>query len=83
MMRFLRQHGFWGIFLLSAVPNMAFDLCGICCGHFGMPFWQFFGGTLLGKAGVRVSARVKKYPVNKHDSAEVVVVGYIFVVVLK
>lgn len=54
MMRFLRQHGFWGIFLLSAVPNMAFDLCGICCGHFGMPFWQFFGGTLLGKAGVRV-----------------------------
>lgn len=55
MIAFLKQQGFLGVFFLSAVPNMAFDLCGIACGHSGMPFWHFFGGVLLGKAGVRVS----------------------------
>ena len=49
-----RRHGFWGIFLLAAWPNALFDLCGICCGHFLMPFWQFFGATLMGKAFVKV-----------------------------
>jgi uncharacterized membrane protein YdjX (TVP38/TMEM64 family) len=47
------RHGFWGIFLLAAWPNALFDLCGICCGHFLMPFWQFFGATLAGKAVVK------------------------------
>eukprot|EP00733_Pompholyxophrys_punicea_P001293 Pompholyxophrys_punicea_v1_NODE_600_length_1613_cov_2.271502.p1 type:complete len:362 gc:universal NODE_600_length_1613_cov_2.271502:1414-329(-) len=32
MIEFLQSHGFWGVFLMSAWPNMAFDLCGICCG---------------------------------------------------
>jgi hypothetical protein len=50
-----RRHGFWGIFLLAAWPNALFDLCGICCGHFLMPFWQFFGATLMGKALVKVT----------------------------
>ena len=50
----LGRHGFWGIFLLAAWPNALFDLCGICCGHFLMPFWQFFGATLMGKALVKV-----------------------------
>ncbi|KAG5190834.1 hypothetical protein JKP88DRAFT_352527 [Tribonema minus] len=54
MVHFLQHHGFVGVFLMSAWPNMAFDLCGICCGHFLMPFWTFFGATLLGKAGVKV-----------------------------
>ena len=54
----LRRHGFWGIFLLAAWPNALFDLCGICCGHFLMPFWQFFGATLAGKAIVK--ARLPK-----------------------
>ena len=35
---------------MAAWPNAMFDLCGICCGHFQMPFLTFFGGTLLGKA---------------------------------
>ena len=48
------RHGFWGIFLLAAWPNALFDLCGICCGHFQMPFWQFFGATFCGKALVKV-----------------------------
>jgi hypothetical protein len=50
---FLKTHGFLGVFLMAAWPNFAFDLCGICCGHFLMPFWTFFGATLLGKAFVR------------------------------
>lgn len=40
----------------AAWPNAAFDLCGICCGHFQMPFWQFFGATFIGKALVKVSS---------------------------
>ena len=48
------RHGFWGIFLLAAWPNALFDLCGICCGHFLMPFWVFFGATFCGKALAKV-----------------------------
>ncbi len=47
------RHGFWGIFLLAAWPNALFDLCGICCGHFLMPFWEFIGATMAGKALVK------------------------------
>lgn len=55
MLRFIERHGFWGIFLLAAWPNALFDLCGICCGHFLMPFWVFFGATFCGKALAKVS----------------------------
>jgi hypothetical protein len=48
MISFLRAHGFLGVFLMASWPNFAFDLCGICCGHFLMPFWTFFGATFLG-----------------------------------
>jgi membrane protein YqaA with SNARE-associated domain len=46
----IQRYGFWAILLLAAWPNMAFDLCGMACGQFMMPFWTFFGATLLGKA---------------------------------
>ena len=52
---FLEQYGFWGVLVLASYPNIAFDLCGICCGHFLMPFWTFFLATFLGKAVVRNS----------------------------
>eukprot|EP00008_Paramoeba_atlantica_P010671 CAMPEP_0201477244 /NCGR_PEP_ID=MMETSP0151_2-20130828/2303_1 /ASSEMBLY_ACC=CAM_ASM_000257 /TAXON_ID=200890 /ORGANISM="Paramoeba atlantica, Strain 621/1 / CCAP 1560/9" /LENGTH=277 /DNA_ID=CAMNT_0047857891 /DNA_START=370 /DNA_END=1203 /DNA_ORIENTATION=- len=55
MIDFIQKYGFWAIFLLAAWPNAAFDLCGICCGHFRMPFWTFFGATLLGKGFVKVN----------------------------
>jgi SNARE associated Golgi protein len=55
MLRFIERHGFMGILLLAAYPNAAFDLCGICCGHFQMPFWEFFGATFIGKAFIKVS----------------------------
>jgi len=45
--------GFFGVLMMASWPNLAFDLCGICCGHFQMPFWTFFGATFIGKAVVR------------------------------
>eukprot|EP01119_Soliformovum_irregulare_P021982 TRINITY_DN7419_c0_g1_i1.p1 TRINITY_DN7419_c0_g1~~TRINITY_DN7419_c0_g1_i1.p1 ORF type:complete len:490 (-),score=111.01 TRINITY_DN7419_c0_g1_i1:40-1455(-) len=54
MIGFLKTHGFWGVLLMAAYPNMAFDLCGICCGHFLMPFWVFFSATFIGKALIKV-----------------------------
>lgn len=53
MIGFMKEHGFFGVFLMSAWPNAAFDLCGICCGHFQMNFWEFLGATIAGKAGVK------------------------------
>ena len=32
------------------MPNPLFDLAGIMCGQFGIPFWEFFLATLIGKA---------------------------------
>lgn len=40
---------------MASYPNIAFDLCGICCGHFNMPFWTFFLATFIGKAIIRNS----------------------------
>ncbi len=45
-------------------PNAAFDLCGLCCGAFRMPFWQFFGATLIGKATVKVNGQVRHTHTN-------------------
>lgn len=53
MMDVLTYYGFWGLVSLSAWPNAAFDLCGICCGNALMPFWTFFGGTYVGKALIK------------------------------
>lgn len=43
----------WTILLLASVPNPLFDLAGIMCGQFGIPFWQFFLATLIGKAVIK------------------------------
>lgn len=40
------------------IPNPLFDLAGITCGHFLIPFWTFFGATLLGKAAIKMSIQV-------------------------
>ncbi|KAK3125426.1 hypothetical protein QOZ80_7BG0604780 [Eleusine coracana subsp. coracana] len=49
------QHlNFTTILLLASVPNPLFDLAGILCGQFNIPFWKFFLATLIGKAFVKV-----------------------------
>nr|APR64426.1 hypothetical protein [Populus tomentosa] len=48
------QHlNFFTILVLASVPNPLFDLAGIMCGQFGVPFWKFFAATLMGKAIVK------------------------------
>jgi len=45
--------GFFGILLFASIPNPLFDLAGITCGHFLVPFWKFFGATMIGKAVIK------------------------------
>ncbi|KAJ1649956.1 hypothetical protein IWQ61_009112 [Dispira simplex] len=49
----LQRLGFLGIFLFASIPNPLFDLAGITCGHFLVPFPTFFGATFLGKSVVK------------------------------
>ena len=56
--RWLMSHSqylnFPTILLLASVPNPLFDLAGILCGQFNIPFWKFFLATLIGKAVIKV-----------------------------
>ncbi|XVF28876.1 hypothetical protein REPUB_Repub15cG0070400 [Reevesia pubescens] len=48
------QHlNFFTILVLASVPNPLFDLAGIMCGQFRIPFWKFFLSTLIGKAIIK------------------------------
>ena len=38
---------------IASWPNLAFDLCGVFCGHYLMSFWGFFLATFVGKAIIR------------------------------
>lgn len=42
--------GFVGILLCASIPNPLFDLAGITCGYFHVPFLTFWGATFIGKA---------------------------------
>lgn len=46
--------GFFGILACASIPNPLFDLAGLTCGHFLVPFWTFFGATLIGKAIIKM-----------------------------
>jgi len=52
---FIEKVGFVGILLCASIPNPLFDLAGITCGHFLVPFQTFFLATLLGKAVFKMS----------------------------
>jgi len=52
---FTDRHGFFGILLLASWPNAAFDMCGMACGWLEMPFWTFFGATLIGKSLIKTT----------------------------
>ena len=43
------------------IPNPLFDLAGITCGHFLVPFWTFFGATLIGKAIIKMHIQVTSF----------------------
>ena len=50
----VQKVGFFGILAAASIPNPLFDLAGITCGHFLVPFWTFFGATLIGKAVIKM-----------------------------
>ncbi|XP_072231599.1 vacuole membrane protein 1-like isoform X1 [Leuresthes tenuis] len=52
--KLIQRVGFFGILACASIPNPLFDLAGITCGHFLVPFWTFFGATLIGKAVVKM-----------------------------
>ncbi|XP_037819942.1 vacuole membrane protein 1 [Lucilia sericata] len=54
MERVVERIGFFGILACASIPNPLFDLAGITCGHFLVPFWTFFGATLIGKAVIKM-----------------------------
>jgi len=76
----VQRVGFWGILLCASVPNPLFDLAGITCGHFLIPFWTFFGATLIGKAVIKMHIQ-KLFVVfmfsEKHVQHVVELFGYI------
>ena len=41
------------------IPNPLFDLAGITCGHFLIPFWTFFGATVIGKALIKMHIQAR------------------------
>eukprot|EP01132_Coremiostelium_polycephalum_P002909 gene2909-3626_t len=51
--RIIEKLGFFGILAFASIPNPLFDLAGIICGTCLVPFWTFFGATLIGKAVIK------------------------------
>ncbi|XP_013184206.2 vacuole membrane protein 1 [Amyelois transitella] len=52
--KLVERVGFAGILACASVPNPLFDLAGLTCGHFLVPFWTFFGATVIGKAVIKM-----------------------------
>ncbi|XP_006882335.1 PREDICTED: vacuole membrane protein 1-like [Elephantulus edwardii] len=50
----VQKVGFFGILACALIPNPLFDLAGITCGHFLVPFWTFFGANLIEKAIIKM-----------------------------
>lgn len=55
---FLKSHAFMTVLCMASIPNPLFDLAGLMCGHFQIPFFTFFIPTLIGKAINKVSIQV-------------------------
>lgn len=51
----LKKHAFIVVLLCASIPNPLFDLAGLTCGHFLIPFWTFFIATAIGKACIKVT----------------------------
>ncbi|XP_068142076.1 vacuole membrane protein 1 [Drosophila tropicalis] len=51
----VQKTGFLGILLFASIPNPLYDLIGLTCGHFLIPFWKFFVATLIGKAFIKAT----------------------------
>lgn len=50
----LQKYGFITVLICASIPNPLFDLAGISCGHFGIPFFTFFSAVCIGKSIIKV-----------------------------
>ncbi|EUB60920.1 Transmembrane protein 49 [Echinococcus granulosus] len=77
LQRLVTRAGFIGILLCASVPNPFFDLAGMTCGHFLIPFSTFFGATCIGKALIK--AHIQQFAVIAVSSEDHIdlLVGYI------
>ena len=50
---FIRDHRFNAIMLMASYPNATFDICGIACGYYRIPFLEFLSATVIGKAFIK------------------------------
>ncbi|XP_074603338.1 vacuole membrane protein 1-like [Brevipalpus obovatus] len=49
----VQKVGFIGILVCASIPNPLYDLAGLTCGHYLVPFSTFFGATVIGKAVIK------------------------------
>ena len=68
----LQRHAFLTVLIAASIPNPLFDLAGLTCGHFLIPFHIFFIATCIGKAFFKVHLQMlfiifsfSKYNVEK------------------
>ncbi len=57
----VRKHAFIVVLLGASIPNPLFDLAGLTCGHFMVPFKTFFAATFIGKAIIKASIQVLRF----------------------
>ncbi|KAL4438738.1 hypothetical protein ABPG74_013411 [Tetrahymena malaccensis] len=50
----LQKYAWITVLLCASIPNPLFDLAGISCGHFGVPFLTFFSAVAIGKSIIKV-----------------------------
>ena len=55
----LQKHAFLTVLCCASIPNPLFDLAGITCGHFLIPFATFFIATAIGKSIIKVHIQVR------------------------
>ena len=77
MLKLVKRHGLVAVIMLSAWPNAAFDMCGMACGHFLMPFWTFFLGLVLGKACIKVHMQCFVFLVLFRESSRDMILSFL------
>ena len=74
----VQKAGFVGILLCASIPNPLFDLAGITCGHFLVPFTTFFGATLIGESTCLRQKNYKIVKSFKFDYILIIILNYIY-----
>ena len=58
IVHYLLKYRFLTIMILASWPNATFDMCGMACGFYKIPFSTFIGATILGKAFIKAPTQL-------------------------